>query len=173
VRALLFRTLLLLTVLASLFVRFHGLRDNQEMAAVFNVDDAIRETIHERGFAMLENTARPHSALAEAIYFKRPACADASWVVPYALSSEELLYLKQFVRPDFDKRYIYLDREWIVQDRLAMYFVWAKNMFLGGVGGARYFTEKKALFVAEPADCDKSVAIDWRRVWSRDRRRDS
>jgi hypothetical protein len=171
VRALLFRALLLLTVLASLFVRFHGLRDNQEMLAVFNVNDAIKQTIRDRGLPMLENTADPHSVLADAVYFQRPECADASWVTPYALSAEELLYLKQVVQPGFDQRYIYLDREWIVQDRLATYFEWAKNMFLGGIGRPRYFTEKKALFVAEPSDCDRSVVIDWRRVWSRDRRR--
>jgi hypothetical protein len=170
---LLFRALLVLTVFASLFLRFHGLRDSQDMATVFNMDAAIRATIREAGFSMVETTALPHSALAEAVYFQRPACAGASWVTPYALSAEELLYLKQYVRPDFDQRYIYLDREWIVQDRIAMYFEWAKNMFLGGVGGSRYFTEKKALFVAEPTACDKSAVIDWRRVWSRERRGES
>jgi hypothetical protein len=167
---LLFRMLLLLTVLTSLFVRFHGLRNSEETSLAFNVDAAVRETIEKRGLLLRENPAPPKTALGRAIYFQRPECSQASWVMPFSLSAEVLIYLKQVIKPGFEHRLVYLDKSWKDQDRLDMYFEWAKNRFLGGVGRPRYFTEKTALVVVEPSDCRQSVAIDWRQVWSRDRR---
>ncbi|MGA8172009.1 MAG: hypothetical protein WB816_14410 [Methylocystis sp.] len=168
--AFLYRALLLLTVLASVFVRINGLRNNQEMRVAFDMNAAIKQSIADSGLSMLKNDAPPSTALAEAVYFQRPNCERTSWVMPYALSSEGLLYMRQVVEPGFDQRYIYLDKEWPAPDRFAMYVEWVKNMVFGGVGQSRYFTDKSALFVAEPKDCDRSAIIDWRRVWLRNKR---
>jgi len=168
--ALLLRSFFLLTVLASLFVRLHGLRNRDEIVATFDVDTAIRDIILDHGFPLRENPVKPPKVLSRAIYFQRPECSRPSLVMPYALSSEVLLYLDQAIEPSFERRFIYLDKSWEAQNRFAMYFEWSKNVFLGGFGKPRYFAERTALLVAEPSDCNRSDAIDWQLVWNRERK---
>jgi hypothetical protein len=168
----LFRSLLLASVLASLVVRFEGLRIREATAPGYNVDTAIREIIQDRGFPLLENPAKPPKVLSRAVYFQRPECSRTSLVLPFALNSEVLLYLDKAIKPDFEPRFFYLDKSWQSYDRFAMYFEWGKNVLLGSFGGPRYITETTAIVVAEPSDCDHSASIDWRKAWGRDRRRD-
>jgi hypothetical protein len=171
VRTWAFRGVLLLTVLASLVVRFQGLRSHDEMVATFDVDSAIREVVLGSGFALRENPARPPKALSRAVYFQRPECSRASIVMPYAITSELLPFLAQAIEPGYARRFFYLDKSWGDPSRSAMFFEWAKNVILGFFRKQRFFTKGMAILVAEPVDCNRTDTIDWRQVWDKERHR--
>jgi hypothetical protein len=165
VRTWAFRGVLLLTVLASLVVRFQGLRS----LATFDVDSAVREVVLDSGFALRENPAQPPKALSRAVYFQRPECGRASMVMPYTLTSELLPFLAQAIEPGYARRFFYLDKSWGNPSRSAMFFEWAKNVFLGLFRKQRFFTQGMAILVAEPVDCNPTNSIDWRQVWDKER----
>ena len=170
-----FRSLLLLTVLASLVVRFRGLRSQDEVLATFDVDSAIREVVLDFGFALRENPVQPPKVLSQAVYFQRPECRQASMVMPYALTSELLPFLAQAIKPGFARRFFYLDKSWEeAPSSLAMFFERGKNEFFGHFRKQYFSTEGMgmvAILVAEPVDCNRIDSIDWRRVWDKERHR--
>jgi hypothetical protein len=173
VTTLLFRSLLLLIILISLVVRFQGLRNRNEMVANHNVDTAIIEIVEDYGFPLRENPAKPPKVLSRAVYFQRPECGRTSLVLPFDINSEVLLYLDMLIKPGFERRFIYHEKSWETYDRFAMYFEWAKNVFLAGLGRPRFITERTAIVVVEPLDCNRSLSIDWRKAWNLERQRDS
>src|SRR5271155_4397537 len=116
-----FRSLILLTVLASLVVRFQGLRSQDEMLATFDVDSAIREVVLDSGFALRENPVRPPKVFSQAVYFQRPECSRASIVMPYALTSELLPFITREIDAGLALRFFYLDKSWEAPNRYAMF----------------------------------------------------
>jgi hypothetical protein len=111
--------------------------------------------------------------LAAVVYFQRPECAQASLVLPYFINAETLPTLTRAIKPGFDRHFYYMDRSWDQQQRVAMFFEWAKFAVLDLFGASRYVPVKKALVLAEPSDCHPAVAIDWRPVWDKDRYRNA
>jgi len=168
-----FRSLILLTVLASLVVRFRGLRSQDEMLATFDVDSAIREVVLDSGFALRDNPVQPPKVLSQAVYFQRPECRQASMVMPFALTSELLPFLAETIKPGFARRFFYLDKSWEeAPSRLAMFFERGKNEFFGPFRKQHFFTGGMvAILVAEPVDCNRIDSIDWRQVWDKERHR--
>jgi hypothetical protein len=125
--------------------------------------------IREHGYALRENPVKPPLMLADAVYFQRPECDSASFALPFLLNAETLPMLTRLNKPDFGRRYFYMDRSWDEQNRVAMVLQWVKYTVLDIVGASPYVPFKKALLLADPPGCSSTATIDWRRVWDRDR----
>ena len=158
------RVILAVVVVASLLVRLEGLRDHGEPAVAVKMVEKIKTVLIEHGVAPLETSFDS----SDVVYFQRPNCDRASWVTPYGLASDELIYLQKAIKPGFEARYLFLDKSWDAPDRLALYYRWARNLLLAGLGASRYTTQKTAILLVEPQGCDKTAPMDWSRLWRRD-----
>jgi hypothetical protein len=167
------RSLCLLVLLASIAVRFQTNRGREAMAADFDVGAAVTEVIRQHGYVVRENPVKPPKVLSSVIYFQRPGCDQASLVLPYFINAETLPLLTRVSRPDFDHHYFYLDGSWNEEARVPMFFEWAKYAVLDIFGASQYIPVRKAIVLAEAADCRPAVPIDWRPVWNKDRSRNA
>lgn len=165
------RRLCLLVLLASLAIRFQANRDREAMVADFDVGAAVTEVIRQSGYAVHENPVKPPKVLASVIYFQRPGCDRASLVLPYFINAETLPLLTRVSQPDFEHHYFYLDGSWNEEARVPMFFAWAKYAVLDIFGASQYIPVRKAIVLAEAADCRPVAPIDWRPVWNKDRSR--
>lgn len=167
------RSLCLLALVASIAVRFQANRTREAMMTDFDVGAAITEIIREHGYVLRENPVKPPRLLSAVIYFQRPECDQASLVLPYFINAETLPMLMRVTKPGFDRHFFYMDGSWNEQERVSMFFEWAKYAVLDIFGASRYVPVKKAIVLAEPPDCHPAVPIDWRPVWDKDRYRNA
>jgi hypothetical protein len=167
------RALCLLALVASIAVRVQSNRTREAMMSDFDVGAAIEDVIRAHGYVVRENPVKPPRVLSVVVYFQRPECEQASLVLPYFINAETQPLLARVTRPDFDRHFFYLDRAWSEQSRVAMFFEWAKYAVLDIVGASRYVPVKKAIVLAEAADCHPAAPIDWRPVWQKDRDRNA
>jgi hypothetical protein len=167
------RSLCLLALVASIAVRVQANRTREAMMTDFDVGAAVTGVIQEHGYVPRENPVKPPKLLAAAIYFQRPECDRASFVLPYFINAETLPMLARLNKPEFDRHFFYLDGSWNEQNRVSMFFEWVKYAVLDIFGASRYVPVKKAITLAEPPDCHPAVPIDWRPVWDKDRYRNA
>jgi hypothetical protein len=161
------RGLCLLALVASIAVRVQSNRTREAVMSEFDVGTAIEDVIRAHGYVVRENPVKPPKVLSVVVYFQRPECEQASLVMPYFINAETLPLLARVTKPDFDRHFFYLDRSWNEQSRVAMFFEWAKYAVLDIVGASRYVPVKKAIVLAEAADCHPAAPIDWRPVWEK------
>jgi hypothetical protein len=167
------RGLCLIALVVSIAVRVQSNRAREAVMTDFDVGAAITDVIREHGYALRENPVKPPKLLAAAIYFQRPECEQASFVLPYFINAETMSMLTRLNKPDFARRFFYLDGAWDEQSRVAMFLEWAKYAVLDIFGASPYVPVKKAIILAEPPDCRSPAPIDWRPVWDKDRYRKS
>jgi hypothetical protein len=167
------RSLCLIALVVSIAVRVQANRAREAVMTDFDVGAAITGVIREHGYTLRENPVKPPKLLAAAIYFQRPECEQASFVLPYFINAETMSMLTRLNKPDFARRFFYLDGAWDEQSRVAMFLEWVKYAVLDIFGASPYVPVKKAIILAEPPDCRSPAPIDWRPVWNKDRYRKS
>jgi hypothetical protein len=165
------RGLCLLVLLASVAVRFQANRSREAMMTGFDVGAAVTAVIRQHGYAVRENPVKPPAMLSAVIYFQRPECDRASLVLPHFINEETQSLLLRAAGPGSAQHFFYLDGSWNDQARVAMFLEWARYAVLDIFGASRYIPVKQAIVLAEASDCHPAIAIDWRPVWEKDRRR--
>lgn len=99
--------------------------------------------------------------------FDLPGCAGPVQVIPASLNLHESPIFTQAVRPDYVRRFLYLDRQWINGASFELRIAWLREKALSMVGLARFDAEPRALLVAEPEGCGAFERVDWPAVWAR------
>jgi hypothetical protein len=163
------RSLCLVVLITSIAVRVQANQVRTGMLSDFDIGAAVTGVIRAHGYALRENPAKPPKLLADAVYFQRPECDQASFVFPYQISMEALALLTRLNKPEFGHRYFYMDRSWEEQNRVAMVLEWVKYTVLDIFGASPFVPFKKAIILADPPGCASSAEIDWRGVWQRNR----
>jgi hypothetical protein len=169
----LFRSLCMVALVASVAVRFQMNQTREAIATQFNIGHAITDVLREEGLVLLENPVKPPRVLSSAIYFQRPECHNPSVVLPYSMNSEIFPLLGRLIAPGFVRQFLYLDKSWDGEHRVSTFIEWGKHALLDVFGASRYIPAKIAIVLADPPDCYPAVAIDWRRVWDKDRHRNA
>jgi hypothetical protein len=100
--------------------------------------------------------------------FGVPGCEGVLQVIPVTLSLQESTLFATIVKEGYSRRFVYLDRVWLTEDRLGMRIEWLKRKALSFVGLNPYAASATALLVAEPPHCTVAQSIDWSAVWRRD-----
>jgi len=165
----LIRGLCLFALIASLALRVQANQVRVSMLNDFDIGAAVTAVISEHGYSLRENPVKPPQLLAAAVYFKRPECNQASFVLPYLISAETLPMLTRLNKPEFERRYLYMERSWGEQSRVAMVMEWVKYTVLDIFGASPYVPFKQAIILAEPPGCASPASIDWRTVWDKNR----
>ena len=165
----LIRSLCVLVLVSSIAVRVQANQIRSAMLADFDISAAVAAVVRENGYALRENPVKPPKLLGEAVYFQRPECDQPSFALPFLLNAETMPMLTRLNRPDYGRRYFYMDRSWDEQNRVAMVLQWMKYNVLDLFGASPYVPYKKALLLAEPPGCSSAAAIDWRPVWDKER----
>lgn len=168
-RTRLLRGLLLLTLVASIAVRFEANRAREAMTADLDIGAAVEDVIRANGYALQENPVKPPRLLSRVVYFQRPECQRASLVLPHYINEEASQLLIRVTEPGFERRFFYIDRDWREQSRTAMALQWIKHLVLNVFGASPYIPVKMAIALVDPPDCRPAQVIDWRPVWQRDR----
>jgi hypothetical protein len=161
------RVALLLTVLATVTIRYQSAVSRDALVGSFDIGQAIETLLREHNLALRENPVKPPRVLSHAVYFQRPQCAGSSVVMPLSLNYEALPYLNRVVTDGYSHRFIYLDGAWPDQARLPMLVEWLRHAVLNVVGATRYLPVKTAVVVADPVDCTVDASIDWRLLWDK------
>jgi hypothetical protein len=165
----LIRGLCLFALIASLAMRVQANQVRVSMLNDFDIGAAVTAVISEHGYGLRENPVKPPKLLAAAVYFQRPECDQASFVLPYLISTETLPILMRLNKPEFARRYFYMERSWSEQNRVPMVLEWVKYTVLDIIGASPYVPFKQAIILAEPPGCAAPAAIDWRTVWDKNR----
>src|SRR4051794_14571359 len=116
----LIRSLCLFALVASLALRVQANQVRVSMLSDFDIGAAVTAVISEHGYALRENPVKPPKLLAAAVYFQRPECSQASFVLPYLISAETLPMLTRLNKPEFERSYFYMDRSGGEQRRVWM-----------------------------------------------------
>src|SRR6476620_435754 len=124
------RGLCLLTLVASVAVRFQANQTREAMTTDFDAGAAVTDVIRKHGYVVRENPIKPPKLLSAVIYFQRPECDQASLVLPYFINAETLPLLARVTGPDFDHHFYCMSRSWNEQDRVSMLLEWAKYAVL-------------------------------------------
>jgi len=167
----LIRSLCLLTLLVSVAVRIQTNLSREAMVSEFDVGAVVTDVIRKHGYALRDNPIKPPRVLSSVIYFQRPECDQPSLVLPYYISAETLPLLARLTSPGFHYQFYYLDSSWSEESRVPMFFEWVKYAVLDIFGASQYVPVKKALVLAEAANCHPAAQIDWRSVWQKDNKR--
>lgn len=165
----LIRGLCLFALVALLALRVQANQVRVSMLNDFDIGAAVTAVISEHGYGLRENPVKPPKLLAAAVYFQRPGCDQASFVLPYLISAETLPMLTRLNKPEFQRSYFYMDRSWGEQSRISMVLEWMKYTVLDIFGASPYVPFKQAIILAEPPGCAAPAAIDWRTVWDKNR----
>jgi hypothetical protein len=165
----LIRGLCLFALVASLALRVQANQGRVSMLNDFDIGAAVTAVISDHGYGLRENPVKPPKLLAAAVYFQRPECDQASFVLPYLISAETLPMLTRLNKPEFQRSYFYMDRSWGEQSRVSMVLEWVKYTVLDIFGASPYVPFKQAIILAEPPGCAVQAAIDWRKVWDKNR----
>jgi hypothetical protein len=161
------RVALLLTVLATVTIRYQSAVSRDALVGSFDIGQAIETLLREHDLALRENPVKPPRVLSHAVYFQRPQCARSSVVMPLSLNYEALPYLNRVVTEGYSHRFIYLDGTWPEQARLPMLVEWLRHAVLNVVDASRYLPVKTAVVLADPLDCSINASIDWRLLWDK------
>lgn len=165
---LLVRGGLLALLLFSLTIQFKSFEKRIAVLSAFDATRAINALIEENDLATLKNPFPAGSVLSVAVYFQRPECSEHSVVLPFALNLEALPLLTRLASPEtFKYTYVYLDRQWSIQERLAMYAVWFKHAVLSYAGMTPFIPVRVVIALAEPQSCTTSKSLNWRLIWDR------
>jgi hypothetical protein len=161
------RVAILLTVVATVAIRYQSAISRDALEGSFDIGGAIETLLRDHNLALRENPIKPPRLLSHVVYFQRPQCARSSVVMPLSLNHEALPYLHRVVTEGYSYRFIYLDGTWPGQARLPMLVEWLRHAVLNVVGASRYLPVKTAVVLADPVDCTINASIDWRLLWDK------
>jgi hypothetical protein len=157
------RSILALLLLATAAAKFQGTANiDQDMLAT-NILQVLAE---HRPDAQAEIPLR-RTLLPVAVEFHASECSGPIEVIPIDINLQEAPLFDVFIRPDYRRHFVYLDKTWTAADRLQMRLTWLRHKAPAMLGLGRFVTITKGLLVASPPGCQAAAAIDWSAVWTR------
>jgi hypothetical protein len=157
------RSILALLLLATAAAKTRGTANIDQETLATNILHVLAE--HRLG----AQAARPvgRTLLPVAVQFHAPECSGPIEVIPIDINLQEAPLFDLFVRPDYTRQFVYLDKTWTGADRLQMRLTWLRHKASAMLGLGRFVTITKGLLVASPPGCQAAAAIDWSAVWTR------
>lgn len=128
---------------------------------------AAIDLVARQGWAAQEETGNTEQPLGNAINFRAAGCQASGQIFVVGLNLQAAPMLDHITRPGYARRFVYLGRTWLNQDRLAMRLEWLKYKVLSLLWLGRYEANESALIVVEPPDCRRAETVDWSRLWER------
>jgi hypothetical protein len=154
---LLFACLLLATLASKMHASYAGQAD---------IGAALVTLLADKGLApQLDRSTQ----LGASVRFEAPGYHGTVHVMPTSLSLEVTPLFSDVAKTGYALRFVYLDRTWFTEERMAMWGQWLKWKALSLWGLGPYVTVPTALIVAAPAGCRFVEDIDWRPVWHESR----
>jgi hypothetical protein len=132
-----------------------------------NLEPAVIRLAQSSGFtysgfeALDDDTSRSLS-------FVAPGCAQPVIIALIEDTFDQGLTLQRIEAPGYTRRYVYIDRSWLVPDRRGIFVERIKRMILASLGLTNDVPSHRLLLIDSPPDCHAADAVDWRLVWDRD-----
>jgi hypothetical protein len=151
--------LLIATISAKIW-RPHNITEVDTRAAVVAL-------VTGQGWSAYDEAATSPNSLGKAINFWAPECEALGQVFAIDLGLQLAPMLDGVIRPGYTRRFVYIDRTWLTEDRFGMRLEWLKYRVLSIFGLGRYVANETALVIAEPHDCRVADKVGWSAVWER------
>lgn len=126
---------------------------------------AVLNLVARNGWAAHEAPGVSDNPLGKSITFRANACAASGQIFFVQLSLQAAPMLDHAIPSDHVRRFVYLGRTWLTQDRWGMRLEWLKQRMLSLFGLARYMVNDTVLVIAEPIGCRVADKVDWSSVW--------
>ena len=128
---------------------------------------AVVALVTGQGWSAYDDAATSPNHLGKAINFRAPECEAQGQVFPIDLGLQLAPMLNDIIRPGYTRRFVYIGRTWLSEDRFGMRLEWLKYRVLSIFGLGRYVANETALVIAEPHDCRVADKVVWSAVWER------
>ena len=132
-----------------------------------DVSGIVIKVLNQHGLSARADIPEERNVLRDAVHFRAPGCDGIIEVLPIYINLQEAPLFDAVIRPSYTKRFAYLDRIWLTEDRLGMRLVWLKYKALSIFGLSRFVTIPVGLLVASPPSCHIAQTVDWSLVWDR------
>lgn len=137
-------------------------------ALPMDMRSAVLNFAASNGWAAYEETGAPDSPLGSSITFRADACDASGQIFLVHLSLQAAPMLDHAIPSNHSRRFVYMGRMWLTQDRWSMRLEWLKQRLLSLFGLAHYnMVNETVLVVAEPGGCRVADKVDWSSVWGR------
>lgn len=123
------------------------------------------ETMLRQGWVAYEETGNHDQPLGNAVNFRAVECEALGQLFIVGLNLQAAPMLDHITKPGYARRFIYLGRTWLNQDRFGMRLEWLKHKIFGLVGLGQYEANESAIVIVEPPDCKRAETVDWSRLW--------
>lgn len=101
------------------------------------------------------------------ISFLAAGCAEEGRIFMVGLGLQDTPMLDHIIGPGYTRRFVYLGRAWLTQDRMEMRLEWLKQKTLSLFGLGQYTVNEVVLIIAEPSECGRADGVDWSVLWRR------
>lgn len=162
--------LALRTILAGLLIATAAGKVWRSRAAEPDIRTAVIALVALEGWSAYEETGSPDDPLGKAIKFRADGCDGLGQVFLVDLGLQLAPLLDRAIGPGYSRRFVYLGRTWLTQDRLGMRLEWLRNKALSLFGLGRYVANETVLVIAEPRECRSADKVNWGAVWEPARR---
>jgi hypothetical protein len=119
------------------------------------------------GWSAYDKAGRSPDTLGTPMYFQVPGCDGVVQVFSVNLNLQLSPLLDQLIMPGYMRRFVYMGRTWLTEDRLGMRLEWLKYKALSLLGLGRYAPSATALVVAKPPGCHQVDKVDWSPIWEK------
>lgn len=126
---------------------------------------AVVGLVSRSGWSAYEDTGKATEPLGNTIHFRAKGCEGSGQIFVIDLSLQAAPMLDHTIRSGNERRFVYLGRTWLTQDRIGMRLEWLKQKALALFGIGHYVVNEVALVIAEPRDCKVAGTIDWSALW--------
>jgi hypothetical protein len=157
------RALLAGLLIATVAAKIWGPRNVAEV----DIRAAVVTLVTGHGWSAYDEAATSPDPLGKAINFQAPECEALGQVFPIDLGLQLAPMLDGVIRPGYTRRFVYMGRTWLTEDRFGMRLEWLKHRVLSMFGLGRYVANETALVIAEPHDCRVADKVGWSAVWER------
>lgn len=153
--------LTLRAILVAILVATIAVKVRAAVIPLIDVPAATSRTLAQYGF-------RPDSSTdtRSLMSFSNPGCRLPLKIGTVTLYLGDGITANEGRKPDYVRRFVYIDREWPSPDRFAMRKEWLKHRISALLGFSPYVPMPVALAIAVPVDCRAADAIDWSRIWT-------
>jgi hypothetical protein len=128
---------------------------------------AAIDLVSRKGWAAYEETGNAAQPLGNAIHFRATGCQASGQIFVVPLNLQDAPMLDHMTSQGYARRFVYLGRTWLNEDRAEMRLEWLKYKALSLLWLGRYEANESALIVVEPPDCGRSETVDWSGLWER------
>jgi hypothetical protein len=157
------RAMLAGLLIATVAAKIWGSRNSTEV----DTRAAVIALVKGQGWSAYDEAATSPSALGKAINFWAPECEALGQVFAIDLGLQLAPMLDGVIRPGYTRRFVYIGRTWLTEDRFGMRLEWLKYRVLSIFGLGTYVANETALVIAEHHDCRMADKVRWSAVWER------